>query len=281
MKCLYVYNNLSGGNKERKYHNLIVKTLKEKYEVLDFFRVFENNFDSVDYNYYDVIVISGGDGSIALMLERLISVNYQGIIGYLPLGTANDFARKNNISCKIKKALDRIINNQKRMVNIGTISNYPLLYAAALGKVAGVSFKSKKTKKIFLKFGYVLKGLKELFSKKTYELSLEIDGIKYNYKTPLCLILDTKTLGGFKVNYKEVKAYDIIILKDKYLHGALALIKIFLFGYNKKNSKLYYYHHSSSFKIFNDEISSWCVDGEERLLKDFEVKANQNKVNLL
>ena len=39
MRCLYVFNKLSGGNKEIYYHEKIISTLKEIYDNVDLFEV--------------------------------------------------------------------------------------------------------------------------------------------------------------------------------------------------------------------------------------------------
>ena len=46
MRCLYVFNKLSGGNKETYYHEKIISTLKEIYDNVDLFEVGNENISS-------------------------------------------------------------------------------------------------------------------------------------------------------------------------------------------------------------------------------------------
>ena len=83
MRCLYVFNQLSGGNKEIYYHEKINSTLKEIYDNVDLFEVGNENISSkLSKINYDDVICSGGDGSITLLVNELINFGFKGNIGY-------------------------------------------------------------------------------------------------------------------------------------------------------------------------------------------------------
>jgi YegS/Rv2252/BmrU family lipid kinase len=282
MRCLYVYNKLSGGNKEIQYHNKIVSTLKEIYDYVDLFEVDSGDIlTKLSKENYDDVICSGGDGSITLLINKLIKFGFKGNIGYIPLGTANDFARKHNIPFNVSKALEVIKDKHVEQISIGKVNEDYFLYGLALGKASSVGYKvSKESKKTFSKFAYIIEGVKELFSFKKYQINLKFDSYNIEYKTPLVLVLDSKTIGGFRVNRGKANAYDVIVLKQNLLNGAIGLISIFLFGYKKTNTIFYDYFNLKSFEIETKNNQDWCLDGEKIVAKNIAVLANDSHIKL-
>lgn len=282
MRCLYVYNKLSGGNKETLYHNKITSSLKEIYDCVDLFEVGHESISSMLLKEtYDDIICSGGDGSITLLVNELINFGFDGNIGYIPLGTANDFARKHNIPFNISKSLKIIKDRRIKLVHIGKANEHNFLYGLALGKVSSVGYKvSKENKRKFSKFAYIIEGFKELFSFKKYQIRLKFDAYNIEYKTPLILILDSKTLGGFKVNRGKPNAYDVIILKAGLLNGVFGLTSIFLFGYKKTNTIFYDYFNLQTFEIETEKEQDWCLDGEKIRAQNIRILAHKEVINL-
>lgn len=264
MSCLFVYNKICGGEKESAQHGKIVNYLKSIYDKVDLFEVDnKNSFFDVNIQDYDDVVCAGGDGSISLLVNDLISMGYKKNIGYIPLGTANDFARKIELPLNVDKSLKIIKNKEVENVLLGKVNDRAILYGLAMGKLSSVSYKAKaKYKRSLSKFSYVLEGLKELFSFKKYEINLLFDDYKITFKTPLVLILDAKTIGGFKVNKGNLNKYDVLILKPGLLNGVFAIASIFLFGYKKTNTYFYDYFNLKKFTIETKENQSWCLDGE-------------------
>ncbi len=283
MSCLFVYNKISGGEKEIKHHEYIVNKLKEIYDDVDLFESGQGKdiYYVLKNKKYRDVICAGGDGSISLLLNDLIKYGFNGFVGYIPLGTANDFARKHNIPLNVKKSLELIKNKKAEVVSLGKANNRLLLYGLALGKVSGVSYKANiNTKKKISKFSYILEGLKELFLYKKYNIKLKFDSHILEYKTPLILILETKTLGGFKVNKGKTNAYDVIVLKPGLFNGLFGIINIFLFGYKKTNTIFYDYFNLENFIVETKEIESWCLDGEQIQEQVIEVSSNKEKIVL-
>ena len=283
MKCLFVYNEQSGGSKEINYHEQIIEYLNNLYDHVDAFHAgVDNDLHFVlENNHYDDVICSGGDGSIAILVNKLISYGFQGNIGYIPLGTANDFARNHKIPLNVEKSLDIIKNKKSELVHLGIVNEKVMLYALAIGKLSGVSYKTKsKEKKSLTKFSYLLTGIKELFSNKKIELKLIFDFFKIDYKTPLMLVLDSNTLGGFKVNHKKKNAYDVLIFKGGALRSSIGIIGMFLFGYKKTNTRFYDYFNLQNFEIELMNEQSWCLDGEEFKSQKVNVSAHRERINL-
>lgn len=82
-------------------------------------------------NDLERIVVGGGDGT----LSRCVSVIRKADVpmGVLPLGTANDFARTLDIPENLEQAIDIILDQYSRKVDLGKANDHFFLNAAGIG----------------------------------------------------------------------------------------------------------------------------------------------------
>lgn len=133
------------------------------------------------------IIIIGGDGTLNAFLngmERSDGIS----IGYLPVGSGNDFARGMGITNHYKEELDLILHDrQKRHICYGNISyksgrNHRFFVSTGIGYDAEVCYKvnhspAKKILNFFHlgKLSYLVLGLRYLFKAKTFAANLYVD----------------------------------------------------------------------------------------------------------
>ena len=85
----------------------------------------------------DLIVLGGGDGTISGLIDLL--VGHDVIVGILPLGTANSFARTLGIPLDIPGAVDVIRSGTPRRVDLGMIDGDYFANCAAMGMSAQIA----------------------------------------------------------------------------------------------------------------------------------------------
>ena len=94
MRALVVYNVYSGKSKIVKHIDYICQKLKSKYEIVETFASVGPNSirDYVVQNAgdYDLVVASGGDGSINEVINGLMMIKNRPTLAYVPTGTCND-----------------------------------------------------------------------------------------------------------------------------------------------------------------------------------------------
>src|SRR3712207_6713326 len=76
------------------------------YAVRDPVRLPETVRDVLDGSGYRLLILGGGDGSVSSVVDFL--AHHQVVLGLLPLGTANDFARTLDIPSDIEGACQTI-----------------------------------------------------------------------------------------------------------------------------------------------------------------------------
>ncbi len=79
----------------------------------------------------DLVILGGGDGTISGLVDKLVGRDV--ILGILPLGTANSFARTLDIPLDIPGAVDVIRNGAPRRIDLGMIDDDYFASCAAMG----------------------------------------------------------------------------------------------------------------------------------------------------
>lgn len=79
----------------------------------------------------DLLILGGGDGTISGLVDLM--VGHDVMLGVLPLGTANSFARSLGIPLTIEGAVDVIRNGHPRRIDLGMIDNDYYANCAAMG----------------------------------------------------------------------------------------------------------------------------------------------------
>ncbi|WP_198930496.1 diacylglycerol/lipid kinase family protein [Sphingomonas sp. Sph1(2015)] len=79
----------------------------------------------------DLLILGGGDGTISGLVDLM--VGHDVMLGVLPLGTANSFARSLGIPLTIEGAVEVIRNGRPRRIDLGMIDNDYYANCAAMG----------------------------------------------------------------------------------------------------------------------------------------------------
>ncbi len=89
---------------------------------------------------YDVVVCSGGDGTLDEVVTGMSMREKQVPIGYIPAGTTNDFANSLHISKDVLEAADTAANGIPFPCDVGVFNNDYFVYIAAFGLFTDVSY---------------------------------------------------------------------------------------------------------------------------------------------
>jgi diacylglycerol kinase (ATP) len=84
-----------------------------------------------DSSGYRLLILGGGDGSVSSVVDFL--AHHEVVLGLLPLGTANDFARTLGIPSDIEKACDAIANGKVVDVDLGLAGDNYYVNVASVG----------------------------------------------------------------------------------------------------------------------------------------------------
>lgn len=202
-KLLYIYNpNAGKGLIIPKLHEVIDVFVKDGYQVEIYptqERCDAERVASQAGEDYDLIVCSGGDGTLDEVVTGLVKAGNHTPIGYIPVGTTNDYASSLCIPKGIKMAAQEIVLGKPKPLDVGGFNDDIFVYIAAFGLFTEVSYETDQNfKRLFGHMAYLLEGMKSLNDIKSYHLKVEIDHEEYEGEFIYGMITNSKSVGGFK-----------------------------------------------------------------------------------
>lgn len=147
----------------------------------------------------DLIVCSGGDGTLDEVVTGLMEENAKVPLGYIPAGSTNDFANSLDIPKDMVEAAKNIMAGKTLSVDVGTFNDDTFIYVAAFGIFTDVSYRTRQDlKNIFGHLAYVMEGAKRVFDIKSYHLKVEANGNEYEGDYIYGMITNSHSVGGFR-----------------------------------------------------------------------------------
>lgn len=272
-KMLFVFNPLSGKG-QIKFHllNIVDIFTRNGYEVtvhptqakLDAYQTVSSRAED-----FDVVVTSGGDGTLNETIKGLMSVNKKIPLGYIPAGTMNDFASSLGIPKNMQRAALKIINNEMADVDIGSFNDEYFTYVAGFGAFTDVSYETPQPmKNMFGSLAYIAEGLrlKRLSNTKAYHVNIRYDDVEIEDDFIFGMICNSNSVGGFKgLSGKDVQLNDgvfegLFIKMPKNLAELQLTINAVLA--RDFDAPYFYCFKTSCAEFHSDDDLPWTLDGE-------------------
>ena len=291
MKCIFIYNPNSGKQKIKKNIHYIEQRLKTRFKEV---RIYETKSqqDLIDTaaascDIYDAIFFSGGDGAFNNIIQGVMQKEKRPPLGYIPAGTVCDIGRNIGSSKNIKKALDIMLNGDIITYDVGLSNGNYFVYTCSTGTFVSTSYLTpSKLKQKFGKFAYYISGIMEFFKPTIKRIEYFHNGRLVKINTPLLLIVNSRSVGGFPVN-KRAKInsgkFDIYVIKHtkNKISGALNVIRFYLRGFlGLKLTPVAHCIKDTEFEVKSNDNILWCLDGEEGPKNNIHVKYIPNAFQL-
>lgn len=82
---------------------------------------------------YDLVVCSGGDGTLDEVVTGMMQREQKLPIGYIPAGSCNDFARSLQLPNNMQQAAEIAVRGENFPVDVGAFNDRNFIYVAAFG----------------------------------------------------------------------------------------------------------------------------------------------------
>lgn len=203
-RMLFIYNPRAGkGLLKPKLSDIIDIFVKAGYEVTVYpTQAYRDAYKKIlGYNAeeYDLVVCSGGDGTIDEVVTGMMHRSARTPVGYIPTGTTNDFANSLHIPKGLLKAADNAVNGELFPCDVGKFNDDIFVYVAAFGIFTDVSYETKQeVKNILGHLAYVLEGTKRLFNVPSYGIKVEHDGEVIEDEFIFGMVTNSRSVGGFR-----------------------------------------------------------------------------------
>ena len=215
----------------------------------------------------DLIVCSGGDGTLDEVVTGLMEIGANVPLGYIPAGSTNDFASSLEIPRDMVKAAQDIVDGHLFSVDVGSFNEDNFIYVAAFGMFTDVSYEtSQDLKNILGHLAYVMEGAKRIFDVKTYHLCVEANGEVHEGDYIYGMITNSHSIGGFRnLVGNDVEMDDglfevTLIKKPKNPLELNEIIAALINAYD--DTDMIDAFKANSLYIHGDEAISWTLDGE-------------------
>lgn len=216
---------------------------------------------------YEMVVCSGGDGTLDEVVTGMMQCGEKVPIGYIPAGSTNDFANSLRIPKSMKSAAQTVINGRRFLCDAGAFNDDNFVYIAAFGLFTDVSYETKQEiKNVLGHMAYLLEGMKRIPAIKTFHFKVSHDGEEIEDDFVFGMVTNSVSVGGFKrITGKNVSlddgVFEVTLVKMPRnpieLNGVMAALL------NRDIDTEYMYCFKSSEIRFESETEvAWTLDGE-------------------
>ncbi|MEA4816118.1 MAG: YegS/Rv2252/BmrU family lipid kinase [Lachnospiraceae bacterium] len=286
-KLKLVYNPFSGDKSFKFDLDVCIKIFQQGgYDVHVFRSIekgdIERHFSEMPKDY-DVIVASGGDGTVNLVLNSMMKYELNHIpLGIIPSGTANDFASFLNFKTEnLESSCSIIVQKKPKNIDIGYVNGKYFINVCAGGILSNVSQNVDTDFKNALgKMAYYIKGLEQLPDIKPLPLKITTSKGSFEEDIFLFLILNSAGAGSFTnlAPYASISdgKLDFIAVKAKPVFDIAKMLVNVLRGEHIHYESIIYLQDSFfniEFLGENNKFAETNIDGEAGPLFPIEVKA--------
>ena len=294
-KLNLIYNPESGSKSFKDDIDNCLKVFQYAGYYVSIFRIsssgqLDEYLQSINEDNCDVIVVSGGDGTINSISSYIVKNNLNIPMGIIPSGTANDVASFLGIPTESVSAAKLIANGNIKSIDMGMVNQKYFVNVCAIGLFTNVSQNIDPDFKNRLgKLAYYIDGVKQM---PNFEpISLKITNSKGIIKDDfyLFMALNSSGTGGFKklsINAQiDDGMLDFVGFKaTSLIDFAKLFLKVLSGEYLNEPKILFFKDNYAKIEVINHKIKPLYlkadVDGEEGPSIPLEIKCIKHKLNV-
>lgn len=272
-RMLLIVNPRSGKEKVRnRLLDLVDVFIKEQYQVQIYITqcpLDAANAVLTDGKGKDLIVCSGGDGTLNEVIGGMMRLEKPPLLGYIPSGSTNDFASSLKLPKNMIAAAQIAASGVASAIDIGSFcENAYFVYVAGFGAFTEVSYLTPQDKKNVLGHqAYMLEGLKCLSAMKSYRMRVVYDQGEITGDFIFGLITNTVSVGGFKglINQKvelDDGVFEVLLVRRPKTALEFSNIVSTILLKGEQHSDMVCKYQTACLDIESEEPVDWVLDGE-------------------
>jgi YegS/Rv2252/BmrU family lipid kinase len=263
-KALFVLNPTSG---VPPVNFIVSKELERRKNDLSYYRSLKKEdterFIKDNFNDYNIFIAAGGDGTVHSVASEIVGTDK--ILGVLPLGSGNGFAKEFGFKMNVRSLLTDIERSESTNIDVIVINDKLCLNVAGIGLDSFVahSFHNLRLRGFI---PYVWLTFKTFLALRPFHVTIKCDGEEIvSEKLFVLTIANTRQFGNNAFIAPEAKPndglIDIVMIKPfPKILGSIFIIRLFTKRIN--NSK--YVRHFQTDKEITIETAEtrFHIDGE-------------------
>lgn len=216
---------------------------------------------------YDIVVCSGGDGTLDEAFTGMMQCKKRVPIGYIPAGSTNDFATSLGLSKNMVQAAEDIVSGENFAVDVGVFNDDVFAYIAAFGLFTEVTYETdQQIKNVLGHVAYLLEGMKRLATIKTYRLKVMVGEKIIEDEFIFGMITNSHSVGGFQRitgNNVELDDGEFEVTLIKKPQNPIELNRVMAALVDRDiDAECMYCFKAGEVRIESEEEVSWTLDGE-------------------
>ncbi|WP_029232481.1 diacylglycerol/lipid kinase family protein [Butyrivibrio sp. VCB2006] len=220
-------------------------------------------------NKVDMILCSGGDGTLNHVMNAMMELEQRPLLSYLPSGSTNDFAKALGIPGVRSKAIDIAVSGNPTSYDVGKMNDKYFNYVAAFGAFSKVSYATDQDLKNVLGYAaYVISAIAELPQNIAYSchMKIEADGVTEEGDYIFGAVSNSASVAGMTLFADtDIKQDDgqmelLLIRAPKNLAEFNAVISAL--ATREPDNPYITYKQVSGVKFVSEEDVEWTLDGE-------------------
>ncbi|MBP5230432.1 MAG: YegS/Rv2252/BmrU family lipid kinase [Clostridia bacterium] len=218
---------------------------------------------------FDTVVAVGGDGTLNMTVNAMLSsgVGAKANLGYIPMGSTNDFSISMKIPSNYRKSTDALVSGFPVPIDVGSFNGRNFCYIAACGLFVDSSYTtSQSLKNILGHAAYLLNALPTLTDLRAVRLRVDVNGQTYEGDYALCALTNSTSAAGIvkfdgrRINFNDGLFELILIRMPTDLAEASRIAGKLLSG-NLSDEKIVV-AHTDAVRVVSESPVGWSVDGE-------------------
>ncbi len=215
----------------------------------------------------DLVVCSGGDGTLNEVITGLLRAGLETPIGYICAGSTNDFATSLKLATDPVAAAKQIVNGSIHSVDVGLFGNRYFSYVASFGAFTKASYSTSQAVKNALGHtAYLLEGIKDLSQIRKLRVRLELDGEVLEDDYIFGAICNSTSVGGIlHLDANQVDMCDgvfevLLVRAPKNLAEITECIGAI--RRQQYNCRMMTFRSAKEVRVFTEDDINWSLDGE-------------------
>lgn len=142
----------------------------------------------------ETVLVSGGDGTVGCVVGCLAHTDL--ILGVLPSGTSNDFARSLRIPLTATEAVQVVANGRTARVDLGSVNDLSFCHAAVVGINTAFAREAERLRNRLRRLAYPVAAVFAYLHRHTFEVQVSAHGMVRQHDAFAVAVVNAPKYGG-------------------------------------------------------------------------------------
>lgn len=230
----------------------------------------------------ELLIVGSGDGTVAEIVDHLA---YQDtVVGFLPLGTTNNFARSIGIPLDLEAAADVIAKGKVADIDLGNVNGDYFANVASIGISVDIAQNvPHKLKRRYGRLAYAFTGASQLRRHRSFKVTIEANGRTEHIQTHQMVIANGRFHGGSLIaNDAHIDSHELVIfyLGDKRKFQLVRSMILYAFK-RKRTLKEGNYIITKEARIITSPKRRVELDGEIKETTPIDISVATNALKIM